>query len=102
MNGTASSQFFKNYGFFVSLKAYNSTAVVVCTSCHNQHLMNVVAVSSSNSGQPAGNYATMFFIRAPYNPASGTAGSNQTAQFCRQCHGGESNEMAGGTSGTIY
>ena len=43
----------------------------------------------------AGNYATMFFIRAPYNPASGTAGSNQTAQFCRQCHGGEANESNG-------
>ena len=39
---------------------------------------------------------TMFFMRAPYNPASGTAGSNQTAQFCRTCHGGEANEMNGG------
>jgi cytochrome c553 len=38
----------------------------------------------------------MFFLRAPYNPASTTAGSNQTAQFCRQCHGGEANEMNGG------
>jgi len=56
----------------------------------------------SGSGQPAGNYATMFFIRAPYNPASGTTGSNQTAQFCRQCHGGESNEMAGGTAVTTF
>jgi cytochrome c553 len=40
----------------------------------------------------------MFFIRAPYNPASQTAGSNQTAQFCRQCHGGEANEMNGGST----
>jgi hypothetical protein len=96
MNGPNSSQFVKNYGFFVALSAYNNTAVVTCTSCHNQHLMNVVVVTAKNSGQPAGNYATMFFIRAPYNPASGTAGSNQTAQFCRQCHGGEANEMNGG------
>jgi hypothetical protein len=44
----------------------------------------------------------MFFIRAPYNPASGTAQSNQTAQFCRQCHGGESNEMNGGTAVTTF
>lgn len=98
MNGPNSTQFVKNYGFFVSLSAYNNTAVVTCTSCHNQHLMNVVNVTSKKSGLPPGNYATMFFIRAPYNPASGTAGSNQTAQFCRQCHGGEANEMNGGTT----
>jgi cytochrome c553 len=100
MNGPNSSAFVNNYGFFVSLSAYNSTAVVTCTSCHNQHLMNVVNVQDTVfgtkvSGLPQGIYATMFFIRAPYNPASGTAGSNQTAQFCRQCHGGEANESNG-------
>jgi cytochrome c553 len=96
MNGPNSSAFVKNYGFFVSLTAYNNTAVVTCTSCHNQHLMNVVSVTNGkNSGLPTGNYATMFFLRGPYNPASGTAGSNQTAQFCRQCHGGEANESNG-------
>jgi len=97
MSGPNSSQFVKNYGFFVRTSAYNNTAVVTCTSCHNQHLMNVVPVTNGpKSGLPTGNYATMFFIRAPYNPNSGTAGSNQTAQFCRQCHGGEANEMNGG------
>ena len=97
MTGTNSAAFVQNYGFFVSLSAYNNTAVVTCTSCHNQHLMNVVMVTNGkNSGLPTDVYPTMFFIRAPYNPASGTAGSNQTAQFCRQCHGGESNEMSGG------
>lgn len=96
MTGANSAAFVKNYGFFVRLSAYNNTAVVTCTSCHNQHLMNAVTISSkSNSGLPAGTYATMFFVRAPYNPASGTAGSNQTAQFCRQCHGGEANEANG-------
>ena len=109
MTGPASSQFVKNYGFFVSPGTYNNQPVVVCTTCHNQHLMNVVKVSGTitasnghGSGLPAGNYATMFFIRAPYNPASTTAGSNQTAQFCRQCHGGESNEMNGGTATTTF
>jgi hypothetical protein len=110
MNGPNSSQFIQNYGFFVSPKAYNNLPTVMCTTCHNQHLMNVVKVKNGvtmtgsgttgtvigNSGLPSGNYATMFFVRAPYNPASGTAGSNQTAQFCRQCHGGEANEMNGG------
>ena len=99
MNGANSSQFVHNYGFFVSTKAYNNQPTVQCTTCHNQHLMNVVNISSTTqSGLPEGNYATMFFIRAPYNPASGTAGSNQTAQFCRQCHGGEGNEMNGGSN----
>ena len=102
MNGPKSSEFKVNYGFFVSLSAYNNTAVVTCTTCHNQHLMNVVKVTASKSGLPPGNYKTMFFIRAPYNPASGTGGSNQTAQFCRQCHGGEANEMNGGTAVTTF
>jgi hypothetical protein len=96
MNGPNSSQFVKNYGFFVSLSAYNNTAVVTCTSCHNQHIMNVVKVTNgATSGLPTGYYATMFFVRGPYNPASGTSGSNQTAQFCRSCHGGEANESNG-------
>ena len=103
MNGTNSAQFVKNYGFFVSLSAYNNTAVVTCTSCHNQHVMNTVQVTAAKSGLPPNYYATMFFVIGPYNPASGTAGSNQTAQFCRQCHGGEANESNGqGQLGTIF
>ena len=103
MTGTHSSQFVTNYGFFVSPGVYNNQPVVMCTTCHNQHLMNVVKVTTGkNSGMPTGYYATMFFVRAPYNPASGTAGSNQTAQFCRQCHGGESNEMNNGTAVTTF
>lgn len=103
MTGAASSQFVTNYGFFVSPKAYNNQPTVMCTTCHNQHLMNVVKVTNGkNTGLPSGTYATMFFIRAPYNPASATVGSNQTAQFCRQCHGGESNEMNGSTAVTTF
>lgn len=99
MNGANSAKFVTNYGFFVRLSSYAGNATVMCTSCHNQHLMNVVKVTNGkNTGLPTGNYASMFFIRAPYNPASGTAGSNQTAQFCRQCHGAEANEMNGGTT----
>jgi cytochrome c553 len=103
MNGPNSSRFVQNYGFFVSLSAYNNTAVVTCTSCHNQHLMNVVKVTNGpKSGLPTGFYATMFFIRAPYNPADSNPQTNQTAQFCRQCHGGESNEMNNGTAVTVF
>ena len=103
MTGAKSSQFVTNYGFFVSPGTYNNKPVVTCTTCHNQHLMNVVKVTNGpKSGLPSGTYATMFFIRAPYNPGSATAGSNQTAQFCRQCHGGEANEMNGSTAVTTF
>lgn len=102
MTGPNSSKFVTNYGFFVRPGTYNNQPVVLCTTCHNQHLMNVVKVSASSSGLTPGYYQTMFFIRAPYNPGSTTAGSNQTAQFCRQCHGGEANEMNNGTAVTIF
>jgi mono/diheme cytochrome c family protein len=103
MNGAHSSQFVKNYGFFVTPGNYNNNAVVVCTTCHEPHVMNVVTVSNgSTSGLPAGNYATMFFLKAPYNPADPNQASNQTAQFCRQCHGDKSNEMNGGLAGTVF
>ena len=103
MNGARSSQFVKNYGFFVTPGNYNNSAVVVCTTCHEPHVMNVVTVSNgSTSGLPAGNYATMFFLKAPYNPADPNQASNQTAQFCRQCHGDKSNEMNGGLAGTVF
>jgi len=66
--------------------------------------MNVVNVKAgaTNTGLAAGSYATMFFLRGPYNPASGNSNSNQTAQFCRQCHGAEANEMNGSTAGTTF
>lgn len=102
MKGANSSRFVRNYGFFVKPGSYNNSAVIVCTTCHDQHSMNVVAVNSSNSGLPPGNYATMFFLRAPYNPKDANMQSNQTAQFCRQCHGDKSNEMSGSTAGTVF
>lgn len=106
MTGDATAnKFWTNYGFFVSFGNFGgNTAVVLCTTCHNQHVMNVVKVSASNSGgsgtggMAPGTYQTMFFLRGPYNPNSPT--SNEAAQFCRQCHAGESNEKNGGTAGT--
>jgi hypothetical protein len=90
MNGTHSSQFVKDYGFAVSLQNFgNGTANQVgCTSCHDQHSMTAY---NGTIGTVKGTYQTMFFIRGYYNPGSPT--SNSAAQFCRQCHGGESNEM---------
>ena len=103
MKGANSSRFVTNYGFFVKPGNYGNSAVVVCTTCHDPHVMNVVIVGSgSNSGLPAGTYATMFFLRAPYNPNDTNPMSNQTAQFCRQCHADKSNEMNGSTAGTVF
>ena len=103
MKGVHSSRFVSSYGFFVKPAVYNSDAVIMCTTCHDQHVMNVVAVgANTESGLPAGNYATMFFLRGPYNPNDPNPASNQVAQFCRQCHGDKSNEMNGGMAGTVF
>ncbi len=101
--GSNMSRFITNYGWFVSPGAYNGNPVVTCTTCHHQHVMNISVVKNgTSSGLPSGNYATMFFVRGPYNPADVGPLSNQTAQFCRQCHGGEANEMNGSTAGTTF
>jgi cytochrome c553 len=103
MNGASSRRFVSNYGFFVQPGSYNNSAVVLCTTCHEPHSMNVVTIAAgSNSGLPPGKYATMFFLRAPYNPSDTNPLSNQTAQFCRQCHADKSNEMNGSTAGTVF
>ena len=81
------------YGVNPSGKPY-----VLCTTCHNQHIMTVYAASASSpvAGQTTGYYATYFFINGPYNPnLQGKIGQTQaasTTQFCRQCHFGEANE----------
>jgi hypothetical protein len=115
--GPNMTKFINNYGFFVSPGVNSANLpIVVCTTCHNQHLMNVVSVTnkpyvytsgtttkaSGASGLPTGFYYTMFFVRAPYNPGDSNPLTNQTAQFCRECHGGESNEMNNGTAGTVF
>ncbi len=58
---------------------------VTCTTCHNQHSMTVWSVAGVN-------YTTMMFIKGYYNPYNG---GNSVAQFCRNCHGGNSNEIEG-------
>jgi len=60
---------------------------VTCTTCHDQHSMTVYTNPVTGVSYP-----TMFFIRGEYAPSTG---GNSVAQFCRNCHGGESNEMNG-------
>jgi len=93
MNGSASTAFLNNYpaSFWNSgsnpLASFGGTTVnaVTCTTCHDQHSMTVYS-------NKKGSYSTMFFIRGYYNPSTN---GNSVAQFCRNCHGGESNEAHG-------
>jgi hypothetical protein len=105
--GTPYAQFVANYGYpaLAPGKWSQPFAVtaggkpyVLCTTCHNQHVMTVY---TSSLASPIANdgggkyYATYFFVNGPYNPnintvANGNAPS--TTQFCRQCHFAEANE----------
>jgi cytochrome c553 len=68
---------------------YTSNSWVTCTTCHDQHDMLYF-----NAGPTIGIKPTHFFVRGWYDPGN-TMTSNSAAQFCRSCHGGESNEMHG-------
>jgi len=90
MNGPASSVFATtNYGFTPSLSVVNNVPTVTCTTCHDQHSEIIYA---GKIGGVQANWNTSFFVRGPYTPGGG---GNAAAQFCRNCHGGESNEMHG-------
>lgn len=76
---------------------------LLCTTCHNQHVMNVYKAPSSKLAlmSAGGTYKTYFFVNGPYNLDTfnnGTTFTNQaasTTQFCRQCHFSVSNEYYG-------
>ena len=46
MNGTHSSQFIRTMGSLSHRRLVSNQPVVLCTTCHNQHLMNVVKVTN--------------------------------------------------------
>jgi len=75
--------------FYTSSATGYTVNGVTCTTCHNQHSMTVYKAGNGTS------YPTMFFIKGEYMPSTG---GNSVAQFCRNCHGGESNEMNGLTT----
>jgi hypothetical protein len=74
------------------------TPYVLCTTCHNQHVMTVYSSSTLSPIAADGGgkfYATFFFVNGPYNPNLNTVANTNapsTTQFCRQCHFGEANE----------
>ncbi len=110
------SQFMTSYGAPALMKGAHSyptpvnaagVPYLVCTTCHDQHSMNVYAASANSpiANAATGTYAKFFFINGPYNlnTVSVPIGSAQTTtQFCRQCHFGESNEANGGTLPTVF
>jgi len=98
MTGPQSAQFVANYGFTVAPgKYYGGTAtaspIVVCTTCHDQHVMTVY---NGKIGGVTGFYTTYFGVKGKYDPSVATG--NSTAQFCRQCHGSHANEFNGVTN----
>jgi hypothetical protein len=104
--GSPYAQFIANYGYpaLAPGKWSNPWAIngasqpyVLCTTCHNQHVMTVYTSSKASpiAGNTAGYYATYFFVNGPYNPNINNVKNTNapsTAQFCRQCHFGEANE----------
>ncbi|MGB8064070.1 MAG: hypothetical protein WCF26_19415 [Candidatus Sulfotelmatobacter sp.] len=98
------------HGTNTSFQPVNASGVpyIVCTTCHNQHVMNVFAANSNApiAGATTGTYATYFFVNGPYNVNNVTAALNgyaqSTTQFCRQCHFSESNEANGGPITTQF
>ena len=105
--GTPYAQFVANYGYPALAPGKWSQPFgvngagkpyVLCTTCHNQHVMTVYTSSASSPivGDGGGKYyATYFFVNGPYNPNLQVYGGNSapsTTQFCRQCHFGEANE----------
>jgi hypothetical protein len=84
--GPQSVAFKANYGFTVKPAVNAGIAVVMCTTCHNQHVMTVYKGTIAGV---AGYYQTQFGINGYYNPSPS---SNSTSQFCRQCHASHANE----------
>ena len=105
--GSPYAQFVTNYGWPALAPGkwsnpYGTTAggkpYVLCTTCHNQHVMTVYTSSAASPIAADGGgkyYATFFFVNGPYNPNINNAANTNapsSTQFCRQCHFGEANE----------
>jgi cytochrome c553 len=87
-----------------------SKLYLTCTTCHNQHVMNVYKgvglKGAAASASASGTFKTYFFVNAPYNVDAFNQGNvnsggtftnkaSSAAQFCRQCHFSEANEYFG-------
>jgi len=114
--GSPYANFVANYG----IPAIASMAVtagdtngndvyIVCTTCHNQHVMNVYSSRAHSyskiAGMAAGSFHTIFFVNGPYNPGAPYDPTHvpSTMRFCQQCHFSMSSEYYGATTvGTAF
>ncbi len=105
--GSPYARFVANYGFPAlapgkRLMPYGINSAgkpyVLCTTCHNQHVMfGYASTATSPIGGDGGgrSYTTYFFANGPYDPGFDTIPGTRapsTAQFCRQCHFNIANE----------
>lgn len=105
--GSPYARFVENYGLPTLTRGVRSVPYgvngagqpyLLCTTCHNQHLMTVYpSTAASPIGGDGGGrlYSTYFYANGPYSPKFDTAPGTRapsTAQFCRQCHLDLSNE----------
>jgi len=105
---TKYAQFVSNYGYpAISSPAINpdnvaTDAFVVCTTCHNQHIMNVY---KGTLAATSGTFQTIFFVNGAYNPGAPYDPTHvpSTNRFCLQCHFSHSSEYYGATTvGTAF
>ena len=107
--GTTYANFVSNYGYpAISSMAVPTGATsgnqifVACTTCHNQHVQNVYKGTSAGI---AGTFATIFYVKGPYNPGAPYDPTHvpSTNRFCLQCHFSHSSEYFGATTvGTAF
>jgi hypothetical protein len=104
--------FVSNYGYpavnAMVVDNVNRVPYVVCTTCHNQHMMNVYMSGAAGSSTTNGiantpsrsTFKTYFYINSPYNPGATwtPTAAPSTTQFCRQCHFDLANESYGLTT----
>jgi len=96
-----------------------STAFLVCTTCHDQHRMNVYqsnptswssalqigGKTSTGPNTPGSSFQTIFFVNGPYNPGAPYDPTHlpSTMRFCQQCHFSLAPEAYGATNiGTAF
>ncbi len=98
-----------NYGWPIANPEGNTDPTklfLLCTTCHNQHVMNVYKATYDANRNPqgariagtTGTFATYWFINAPYDMGTAYDPKTQaasTTQFCRQCHFSLANESFG-------
>ena len=92
MNGPASSQFLVNYPGSSGMLQQPVGHVRNHGERRGLHHLPRSAQHDRVTPTRNGNFATSFFVRGNYVPQTG---GNNAAQFCRNCHGGESNESHG-------